>query len=165
MATIQELRALNEASPFRPFRVRLPSGEAYHITDSHSILCDVEGKHMSIPFHPTASGRLMDVDMAGAAFEPLDDETVRQIRRRQEGPGLVPVAGEVTGFGFQPYHLYQLLHAEPFRPFTIYLMSRHYYQVEGPKDAGLRDGVLVVRRSGKECWISPGAIANIEIEL
>ena len=73
MATIQELRALNEASPFRPFRVRLPSGEAYHITDSHSILCDVEGKHMSIPFHPTASGRLMDVDMASAVFEPRDE--------------------------------------------------------------------------------------------
>jgi hypothetical protein len=158
------LRALNEASPFRPFRVRLPSGEAYNISSPYSIACDEEGKQMSIAAHSPGIGRLMDADMAGAAFEPLDEETVRQIHRRQEGPRLVPVAGAVTGFGFQPYHLYQLLAAEPFRPFTIYLTSRHFYQIEGPQDAGLRDGVLVVRRSGRECWISPGAIANIEIE-
>jgi hypothetical protein len=106
----------------------------------------------------------MDVDMAGAAFESLDDETVRQIRRRQEGPGLVPVAGEVTGFGFQPYHLYQLLHAEPFLPFTVYLFSRHDYEIKDPETASLEDGILMVRLGGRDCRINPAAIASIEIE-
>jgi hypothetical protein len=158
MASIQELRALNEASPFRPFRVRLPSGEAYNITSPHSIACDEEGERMSIAGHSRATGRLMDLDMASAAFEPLDDETVRQIRRRQEGSGLVPVAGAVTGFGFQPYHMYQLLRAEPFLPFTVYLFSQHHYEIKDPEAASLEDGILMVRLGGRDCRINPAAM-------
>jgi hypothetical protein len=99
------------------------------------------------------------LELHTVTLESLDDLELAALVEQRQRPRLVP-----SEPGFQPYHLYELLHAEPFRPFSICLTSRHYYHVEGPKDAGLRDGVLVVRWKGRECWISLGAIASIEIE-
>jgi hypothetical protein len=157
MATTQELRALNEASPFRPFRVRTPDGRTFTISHDAGIArgnSDDDNQLMLATI-----GGWVPLDLRTVTLEPLDDLELAALAEERQRPRLVP-----SEPGFQPYHLYELLHAEPFRPFTIYLTSRHSYQVEGPRDAGLRDGVLVLRWKGKECWVSPGAIANIEIE-
>jgi hypothetical protein len=154
MATIRELRALNEASPFRPFRVRTPDGRTFTITHDAAIARGNPDDDDQLML--ATIGGWIPLDLRTVTLEPLDDLELAEQRQR---PRLVR-----SEPGIQPYHLYELLHAQPFWPFTIYLFSQHHYEIKDPKDAGLRDGVLVVRSSGRECWISPEAIANIEIE-
>ena len=160
MATIQELRALNAAIPFRPFQIRLPSGKTVIVATSDSVFCPPNVKQMTLY---DAEGHIHLSTLSEATFEPVDDETVRLIRKRQAGPQLRPVADAVTSFGFQPYHLYKILSAEPFCPFTLYMVSGSNYYVKESGDFKFEDGVLKFHWEGKVCLINPGAISSIEI--
>ena len=110
-----------------------------------------------------AEGYIHAMTLSEATFEPLDDEAVHRILKRKAGPQLKPVADEAITFGFQPFHLYQLFTAEPFCPFTLYMVSGRHYSVKEPGDFGFEDGVLKFLWEGKVCLINPSAISSIEI--
>jgi hypothetical protein len=67
-------------------------------------------------------------------------------------------------FGFQAYHLQDLLAAEPFRPFEIYLLdNRTDYRIDDPEGVTFRGDVLVIRDEGREDWVPLASIAIITV--
>jgi hypothetical protein len=161
MATLEQLRALRYAQPFHPFRVRMPSGETYTVTDGLSIGCAPDGRHMSI------AGGPLELDMQAAVFETLDDQTLAELDR----PRPIPMDKRMSVFSFQPHHLDKLLRAEPFRPFTVHVATdisefdiEHDFCIRSRSAARLEDDLLVIIGTDQEYWVCLGAIVFVKIQ-
>ena len=71
-------------------------------------------------------------------------------------------------FGFQANHIQELLSAEPFRPFEIYLQGhKQDYRIDDPSDVSWKGDVLVIRydyeRGRRADWVALSSIALITV--
>lgn len=70
MATPAQIRTLNTARPFRPYRVRLTSGHLYLIRHAENAACALEGNSTELVVFDDDGMHLLDMRLV-EALEPV----------------------------------------------------------------------------------------------